>query len=385
MNKKTALVKDLLTNLCCLHISAGVRSSGTAQRLMWWALAASVTSSAGNLFVSGCRQKDALGLLKPAVVISKLSLSNLADSSWVVTTNSSSVTPGVSLSAVPYSSAVTVKSAIHISKTTSQSTIGLAGELTLVNKQVVPYVIAGVRVIITRNATASITGDPAAGGVPQQFVLEANCPLTPQGNLVIPPQLLSAVPGVLRCTFTLPLNSSSTAGTVQAQLRTLFSASYEVDSGLPTPYSFAANATAEDVASDCVEVWGQRITDASQVQTADMDVNLDLAAVMGSLSQPGVHLAAAPKRVVSGRVPPSHGSLLAIPYRVCGNKSIEWTESHGPLTCDSCGMNLVSFMALHYGMTYQQCLRCVLILSCLQLCNSSWAAPLINTSALQGL
>lgn len=191
-------------------------------------------------------------------------------------------------------------------------------------------------------AAAGVSTTATAAVLPNQIILDANCPLSSQNNIVVPPQLLAAMPGLLRCTFTLPLNSSLTSGTVQAQLRTLFSATYEVDSGPPTPYDFAANETAVDDASTCVEVWAQRITDASQVQAADMDDNPDLVAAMSSLNQPGVQLSLAPKHMVSGRVPPSRGSLLAIPYRVCGNKSIEWTETYGPFASDSCGMLLVS-------------------------------------------
>lgn len=306
----------------------------------------SVQSASGSLFVSGCRQMDALGLWKPSITVSKITLGNLGDLSWSMTTSSSSVTPGVSIDAVPYNTTVAVKSVIHINKTTANTVTGLLGEVTLTNTQVVPYVIAGVRVIITPEVVTDAGDSAGTTQQQQQVIVDASCPLGPQGALVIPPQLITTIPAVLRCSFTLPLNSTAHRGTVQAQLRTIFSSTYEVDSGPPVPYDLSSDAAGSAASpsspSSCVEVWAKRVEDVGEVQAADMDVNADLAAALANLAKPGFRLAAAPKRLLYGRIPPAPGGLLAIPYQVCGNKSIEWVETYGPFTSDTCGVSMVS-------------------------------------------
>lgn len=357
----------------------------------------SITAAAGQLTIGGCRQRDVLGLLKPAISISTLTVARVTKYTWAASTSATAAeaaktaataaaaggpdaatgkaddaladATGDALAAsafVAFNGSLAVTSTLQLNRSSSAQN-ALIGEVTLTNTEVVPYVLAGVRLVITpkqgRSSSASSntskTAPTAAATAArqqqqppqQQLIVNVSCPLEQAaGSIVVPPQLLAGLPGTLRCAFELPLNASWEAGMLQAQARTLLSKESDIDSGQPQPYDFASNASAMEVGG-CVAVWGRRITPAAAdasggggnaaLPAVEQAGSADVESVLALARTHGYKLAPAPARVTGGRAPPAPGGLLAVPLTVCANRSLQWTEVHGPFTRLDCGSSLV--------------------------------------------
>eukprot|EP00775_Hariotina_reticulata_P001893 gene1893-2227_t len=323
-----------------------------------------VTAAFGQLSVSGCRQKDILGGFKPTISITQLTAGKVTTYSWFATARAdlsplpSAVEAGaplpaaaaasaaaVGVSGVPfvagvvapatsYQSSVAIKSALTVSKVGSPPSTALLGEVMLTNVQVMPYIIAGARITFTRSNSS---GNLNATSKSSTILGNLTCPLGAQGAIIIPPKLLSNMPGTLRCTFQVPIpDSSFLSGTAQAQLKTLLSSTFEVDSGAPMDYAFGSNFTAIE-ANGCINIYSERIQQANSVTESQRVANPNLDAVLTSIGN--TSLLGLPS-AVQGRVPPSASGLLAIPVSLCGNQTIEWTEAFGPFGSLECGTKM---------------------------------------------
>lgn len=284
-------------------------------------------------------------MLKPLITISKLTTAKLANASWTIATNSS-MSDG-SAPAMHYNSTAVVKSTVQINKTVSTSVNALVGEVTLTNNQLMPYIVAGVRLVVTRGTSDTNMNDgtegAAAAQATEQLFVDANCPIsTQEGTIIVPPQLMSTMPGTVRCTFDIPVDMAFETGTIQAQYKTVILNNYKdgVDSGPPTPYTFSGNST--DVESGaCIDVWLKRVVNETEVSEADTQANPDLAAALSSVKD-YMYRIVRTTRYVGGRMPPVRNSFLAMPYTVCSNTTIEWSEQYGPYSSDDCGTSMVS-------------------------------------------
>jgi hypothetical protein len=302
---------------------------------------AATAPAAGSLFVGGCRQKDMLGMFKPLITISKLETAKLANTTWTITTNSS-LKDG-SEPFVHFNSTAVVQSTIEISKGMTAPVNALVGEITITNNQLMPYPLNGVRLVVTAgNSSSSNSGAAAAAGSTQQLFVDAHCPVSSQGSVIVPPQLVTSIPGTIRCTFDIPVNASFEVGTIQAQYKTVILNSYAdgVDSGPPTSYSFSNNMTEAETGS-CVDIWVKRIANESEVSEAEMAVNPGLNMALTAMKD-HMYSMMRSARYVSGRMPPIRSSFLAMPYTVCANTTIEWAEQYGPYTSNDCGTGVVS-------------------------------------------
>jgi len=339
-----------------------------------------VTSASGQLTVSGCRQKDILGGFKPTISITKLEGGKLTTFKWLASARAFPVSPAAALAAaeaqaaapaaeaasmmteaigmsgVPlvagvvapatdYQSSLAIKSALTVARVGSEPVPALLGEVMLTNVQAMPYIVAGARVLIMhRNSSSSLNAtskDTITGNL--------TCPLGAQGAIIIPPKLMSNTPGSLRCTFEIPLpDNSFMIGTAQAQMKTLLSSTFEVDSGTPMNYSVSSNLTAAE-ANGCMNVFSERILLASSVTDSQRWANPDLDAVLKSVDN--ITLLGLPSGT-QGRVPAPSSSLLAVPVSVCGNQTLEWTEIFGPFSSTECGRKLVRVM-LAYDQLYE--------------------------------
>jgi hypothetical protein len=300
---------------------------------------ASITPAAGSLFIGGCRQKDMLGMLKPLITISKLQTAKLANTTWAITGNSSLADGSEPF--VHYNATAVVRQTIHISKGMTAPVNALVGEVTITNNQLMPYPLGGVRLVITRSSDSTSSSGEAADA-PQQLFVDAHCPVSSQGNVLVPPQLVTSIPGTVRCMFHIPVDASFEAGTIQAQYKTVILNSYAdgVDSGPPTPYTFSSNITEAESAS-CVDIWVKRIVNESEVAEADLASNPGLGMALTAMKD-HMYTTLRSAKYVSGRMPPVRGSFLAVPYTVCANATIEWAEQYGPYTSNDCGTGVVS-------------------------------------------
>jgi hypothetical protein len=297
-----------------------------------------ITAAAGSLFIGGCRQKDMLGMFKPLITISKLQTAKLANTTWTITSNSSLADGSEPF--VHYNATAVVRSSIQVNKGMTAPVNALVGEVTITNNQLMPYPLGGVRLAVTPSSSSS--SSVAAAGSPQQLFVDAHCPVSSQGNILVPPQLVSSMPGTIRCVFDIPVNASFEDGTIQAQYKTVILNSYAegVDSGPPTPYTFGSNVT-EAESGSCVDIWVKRVANESEVSEAELASNPGLKIVLSAMKD-HMYSTIRSARYVSGRMPPVRSSFLAMPYTVCANATIEWAEQYGPYTADECGTGVVS-------------------------------------------
>ncbi|WIA37975.1 hypothetical protein OEZ86_001351 [Tetradesmus obliquus] len=198
------------------------------------------------------------------------------------------------------------------------------------------------------NTTWAITSNSSLADGSEPFVhynATAVVRSTIQGNILVPPQLVSSMPGTIRCVFDAPVDASFEAGTIQAQYKTVIFNSYAdgVDSGPPAPYSFSSNVT-EAESGSCVDIWVKRVANESEVSEAELASNPGLNTVLGAMKS-HMYGTIRSARYVSGRMPPVRSSFLAMPYTVCGNATIEWAEQYGPYTSYDCGTG-VSLLAV---------------------------------------
>ena len=213
------------------------------------------------------------------------------------------------------------------------------GEVTITNTQKYPFVLPaqGVRMVLTQ-----------AGSQSTEFV-PVTCPLV-GNNIIIKP--MDDTPSTLVCEFKAPIDAAWKKGTIQAQLQTLLSASYEVDSGLPKAYDFDEKASVQRMyQGECVSVQLTRVTNPVDLQSANKNPAVaSLARSMGGekfkLITMGQVLAGA-----DGRVPPAATNTAAAPLVICGNDTVAWREAYGPWTEYDCGPNMVMWRGARLART----------------------------------
>jgi len=205
------------------------------------------------------------------------------------------------------------------------------GEVTVTNTEKLPYVLPahGIRVAITR-----------ANSTEQQYV-NVTCP-DMVSNIIVR-GTVGDVPGTLVCEFKAPIDAAWKKGAVQAQLQTLLSLKFEVDSGIPKPYDFAETAGVQTLhQGECVSVKLTRVTNPVDLQTAN--ANPAVATLAQTLG--GSKFKLLPMGVLetggARRVPPAANDEAAQPLVVCGNETVAWRETYGPWSELDCGPSMVS-------------------------------------------
>ncbi|GBF91636.1 hypothetical protein Rsub_03940 [Raphidocelis subcapitata] len=214
-----------------------------------------------------------------------------------------------------------------------------------------------------RDAKKAEKKAPKAPATVTTFV-DVHCP----GTVVIPGL------GGLKCTFSIPWNGER-VGTVQAQVRSVAAAAFDVTSGTPKAFDFGSPSPVELGA--CVSVERSYVGETALNQTARPMATLvsGVDALLGSLrvnltriglAKPSfaellgvsdgpvpparrllAEAAAAeaaraalpflhPAKVSAGAAPPAPGARGG-PLTVCGNESISWSEQFAGAPVESCG------------------------------------------------
>jgi hypothetical protein len=163
----------------------------------------------------------------------------------------------------------------------------------------VPEVVSDVRIAVVGAASGNVT------------YLPAKCP-----SSVVLPGL-----GGLRCSFSAPW-SGDKAGTVQAQAKSLASATWDVTSGTPLPFNFAAASEPVDLGK-CVTVDREYVGQSALNRTAQPIASLveGVDALLGAL---GVNLTR------YGLAKPSVGELLGVAEEVLNGAKAPATKPAEP-------------------------------------------------------
>lgn len=206
------------------------------------------------------------------------------------------------------------------------------GEVTITNTQKYPFVLPaqGVRIVLTKAINAE----------DHQYAT-VSCPMV-GNNIIIKP--MDDTPSQTVCEFKVPVEGAWKDGLIQAQLQTLLSTTYEVDSGAPKPYDFNESGgpvVKKMYQGECVNVQLTRVTNPVDLQSANNNPAVaNLAHALGGdkfklLPMGSVQVGS------GGRVPPSITDAQAAPLVVCGNETLTWRETYGPWSEYDCGPNMV--------------------------------------------
>jgi hypothetical protein len=239
-------------------------------------------------------------------------------------------------------------------------TLRVTGEITISNRQMVPYVLGAMRLALFRARTGANT-DPFG-------YAEVNCPKL-SGRILVGPQLLRNKPGTLVCTFDIPEPTGDPAavGGVQVQAKTLLSETFDIDSGAPRPYDLAGGSVQETNVGSCATMLGSYLAGApdlgnsssrgSSSGRAQSNSTPSASTSSSSSSSDGKVEGSSdafknvpflePVRLAAGSMPRASGSALLPTIPICGSRNFTWTAEYGPLVAqDACGGYLVSHGSL---------------------------------------
>lgn len=205
----------------------------------------------------------------------------------------------------------------------------LTGEVTVTNTERLPYLLPsqGVRIALSKGASDST----------EKRYVSVTCPMV--GNNIVVRPLAGDTPGTLVCEFKASIDKEWKKGFIQAQMQTLLSTTFEVDSGAPKQYDFDDKAHVQRIAhGECVSLHIMRVTNPVDLQSANGNPAVaSLAQQMGGDAFKLLPMGT----VASGRMPPPASDSTAAPMVVCGNETVAWRETYGPFTEYDCGPNMV--------------------------------------------
>lgn len=199
----------------------------------------------------------------------------------------------------------------------------------MTNTERLPYILPaqGVRIVLSKGESASA----------EKRYISATCPMV-GSNIMVAPQV-GDTPGTLVCEFKTSVDPDWKKGFIQAQLQTLLSATFEVDSGVPKQYDFDDKAHVQQMfQGECVSLHIMRITNPVDLQSANSNPAVaSLAKQMGGDAFKLLPMGT----VAGGTMPPAASDSTAAPMVVCGNETVAWRETYGPFTEYDCGPNMV--------------------------------------------
>lgn len=210
-----------------------------------------------------------------------------------------------------------MKHSVRVTRSLQSTGIKLSGDITIANTQILPYALAGVRVAVYA-AGATTNSDPI-------LFVNATCPMSARGQVLVPMQLLQARPGTVTCSYEFmePTGDPAAVGGVQAQMRTLFANEYNLDSGEPTPYDLTTAAITEQQLGACATMGAIYLNTTTNGSSADP---LMPTSITGSMP-----------RLTGGFLPPLPQCVEA--------RSYDWQATYGPWNrMDACGDFLVSWV-----------------------------------------
>lgn len=219
------------------------------------------------------------------------------------------------------------------------------GEVTATNTDKVPYFLPpnGIRLMLTKGT--------------EMLTVAVSCPMV--GNSILVRAQLANEPGTLVCEFKSPIEAAWKKASAQAQMQTLLSATFDVDSGMPQAYDFdASSAQIQSLyQGECVNLQLTRVTQNADLQSAN--ANPAVATLAKSLGGDRFKVLpmSAVKPSVDSRVPPAATDRRTAPLVVCGNETVAWRETYGPFSEYDCGPNMVSLSIRLHAVCKHMCCR----------------------------